>query len=324
MRSLSIVVPCYNEEEVLHETSKRLLSIINKLTASSKITPDSFILFVNDGSKDNTWNIIKELHKSDNVFCGLNLARNVGHQKALLSGLNFVSDKCDAAVSIDADLQDDVNVIEEMVDKFAEGHDIVYGVRNSRETDSFFKKNTALIFYKLMSALGVDTVYNHADFRLMSSRALNAMMEYKERNLFLRGIVPLLGYSTEKVYYKRDARFAGESKYPFRKMMNFALDGITSFSIKPLRLIMAIGIISLIISLISLIYIIVSYFMGSIIQGWTSIMLSLWFIGSLIIISLGIIGEYIGKIYTEVKERPLYNIERILFDKKQNVHGENK
>ncbi|MDR2083770.1 MAG: glycosyltransferase family 2 protein [Bacteroidales bacterium] len=315
MITLAIVVPCYNEEEVLRETSKRLFSIVNKLIDNSKITKDSYVLFVNDGSKDNTWKIIKELHEYNNIFSGLNLAGNVGHQKALLAGLSFASDKCDAAVSIDADLQDDVNVIEEMVDKFAEGNDIVYGVRNSRETDTFFKRNSALGFYKLMKSLGVETVYNHADYRLMSARALNALMEYKERNLFLRGLMPLIGYKTDNVYYKRDVRFAGESKYPFRKMMNFALDGITSFSIKPLRIILVVGIISLIICFISLIYILVSYFMGNIIQGWTSIMLSLWFIGSLVIISLGIIGEYIGKIYTEVKERPMYNIESVLFER---------
>lgn len=314
MLKLAIVVPCYNEEEVINETAKRLNAVLYNLIENSKISNKSYILFVNDGSIDNTWCKIKELHESENIFCGLNLARNVGHQKALLSGLFFVIDKCDIVISIDADLQDDVNVIEDMVDKYNSGFDIVYGVRNSRETDSFFKKNTALLFYKLMSSLGVESVYNHADYRLMSNRALKALSQYKERNLFIRGIVPLIGYKTDKVFYKRDARFAGESKYPFRKMLNFALDGITSFSVKPLRLILIIGFLSMIFSVISFVYIMISYFLGEIIQGWTSIMISLWFIGSLIIISLGIIGEYVGKIYTEVKERPRYNIESSLFN----------
>jgi len=313
MIKLAIVIPCYNEEEVLNETSSRLLSVMNKLIDNHKISQSSYILFVNDGSKDNTWNIIQTLNHSNAIFCGLCLSRNVGHQNALLAGLNFVADKCDAAISIDADLQDDVNAIEEMVDKYNEGNDIVYGVRKERKKDSFFKKHTALGFYKFMSALGVESVYNHADFRLMSSRALKALLEYKEKNLFLRGIMPLIGYKTDKVYYNRDARFAGESKYPFTKMLNFAVNGITSFSVKPLRIIFLVGIISLLISLISFIYILVSYFSGHIIQGWSSIMVSIWLLGSLVIISLGIIGEYVGKIYTEVKERPLYNIEKILF-----------
>ena len=313
MIKLAIVIPCYNEEEVLNETSSRLLSVMNKLIDNHKISQSSYILFVNDGSKDNTWNIIQTLNDSNAIFCGLCLSRNVGHQNALLAGLNFVADKCDAAISIDADLQDDVNAIEEMVDKYNEGNDIVYGVRKERKKDSFFKKHTALGFYKFMSALGVESVYNHADFRLMSSRALKALLEYKEKNLFLRGIMPLIGYKTDKVYYNRDARFAGESKYPFTKMLNFAVNGITSFSVKPLRIIFLVGITSLIISLISFIYILVSYFSGHIIQGWSSIMVSIWLLGSLVIISLGIIGEYVGKIYTEVKERPLYNIEKILF-----------
>ncbi|MDR2010179.1 MAG: glycosyltransferase family 2 protein [Bacteroidales bacterium] len=319
MTVLAIVVPCYNEEEVLQETAKRLSDILNKLIIENKISGSSYVLFVNDGSKDRTWNIINELYNSGNVFYGLNLSHNVGHQKALLSGLHFVSDKCDAAISIDADLQDDVKVIEEMTDKFHEGYDIVYGVRKSRDSDSFFKKHTALGFYKLMKTLGVKTIYNHADFRLMSSRSLQALSEYKERNLFLRGIVPLIGYKTTNVYYAREARFAGESKYPFRKMMNFALDGVTSFSIKPLRLILIIGFISMAFCIISFFYIMISYFRGTIIQGWTSIMISLWFLGSLIIISLGIIGEYIGKIYTEVKERPRYNIESVLFRNNKNI-----
>jgi len=313
MIELAVVVPCYNEEEVLNETASRLLIILDGLILKEKISSSSFILFVDDGSKDRTWSIIEELHNKNKIYNGLTLSRNVGHQRALLAGLNFVTDKCDIAISIDADLQDDITIIEEMIDKFKDGNDIVYGVRSSRKKDSFFKRNTALFFYRLMTYLGVETVYNHADFRLMSSRALKSLSEYKERNLFLRGIVPLIGYKTEKVYYGRNMRFAGKSKYPFHKMLNFALDGITSFSVKPLRVILSIGCISLVICIISLIYIIISYFKGSILQGWTSIMLSLWFLGSLIIISLGIIGEYIGKIYTEVKERPLYSIKSILY-----------
>jgi glycosyltransferase involved in cell wall biosynthesis len=313
MIDLAIVVPCYNEDEVINETSSRLLILLNKLIENAKISKSSFVLFVNDGSDDKTWDTIETLHKSNKIFNGINLSHNVGHQRALLAGLSFIADKCDAGISIDADLQDDISVVEDMVDNFSDGCDIVYGVRNSRKTDTFFKRRTALAFYKLMSLLGVETVYNHADYRLMSSRALQALLQYKEHNIFLRGIVPLLGYKTAKVYYDRNERFAGKSKYPFRKMLNFALDGITSFSVKPLRLIMAIGCISLSICIISFVYIMISYIGGDVIQGWTSIMLSLWFIGSLIIISLGIIGEYIGKIYTEVKARPMFNIEKILF-----------
>ena len=318
MIKLAIVVPCYNEEEVLTETAKRLYGVIDKLVNNNKISQESYVLFLNDGSVDRTWDIIKELHESNNVFCGLSVSRNVGHQKVLLAGLDFVSDKCDVAVSIDADLQDDVNAIEEMIDKYVEGNDIVYGVRKLREKDSFFKRNTALAFYKLMSGLGVDTVYNHADYRLMSSKALKVLLEYKERNLFLRGIMPLIGYKTDKVYYDRDVRFAGTSKYPLKKMLNFALDGITSFSIKPLRFIFMVGVISLIISFAALIYVLVSYFTGNIIVGWSSIMVSVWFIGSLIIMSLGVIGEYIGKIYTEVKGRPLFTVDNILFKDDKN------
>ncbi len=314
MYKLAIVVPCYNEEEVIGETSVRLKSVIDSMVEKGKITTSSYILFVNDGSRDLTWPIITDLHQSNKVFKGLNLAKNVGHQNALVSGLEFVVEKCDMAVSIDADLQDDVEIIEQMVDQFYLGNDIVYGVRSSRDKDSFFKKNSALVFYKIMRFLGVDTVYNHADYRLMSSRALKQLSLYHEKNLFLRGIVPLIGYKTENVYYHREDRFAGTSKYPFKKMLNFALEGITSFSVKPLRIISIIGLVSLLVSCVSFVYIIVTYFRGYNIQGWTSLMSSLWFIGSLTLISLGIIGEYIGKIYTEVKGRPRYNIESALFE----------
>ncbi len=314
MFKLAIVVPCYNEEEVLGETSARLKNVIDNMVGKDKISSSSYVLFVNDGSRDLTWSIITDLHENNKVFKGLNLARNVGHQNALVSGLEFVVNKCDIAVSIDADLQDDVDVIEQMVDQYSLGNDIVYGVRSSRDKDTFFKKNSALFFYKVMRFLGVDTVYNHADYRLMSSRALKQLSLFQEKNLFLRGIVPLIGYKTEKVYYKRENRFAGTSKYPLKKMLNFALEGITSFSVKPLRIISIIGLISLFVSCVSFIYIIVTYFRGYNIQGWTSLMSSLWFIGSLTLISLGIIGEYIGKIYTEVKGRPRYNVESVLFE----------
>ena len=288
--------------------------MLKRLIEAKKILDSSYVLFVNDGSNDTTWDIISELHNLDKTFNGINLAKNVGHQNALVAGLNFVSDSCDIAISIDADLQDDINAIEEMVDAYDEGYDIVYGVRSSRKKDSFFKKHTALLFYKIMLFLGVNTIYNHADYRLMSKRAIKQFMLYGEKNMFIRGVVPLIGYKTKKVYYKRESRFAGESKYPLRKMINFAVDGITSFSVKPIRFIFIIGFICLIFSFASLIYILISYNQGNTVPGWTSVMISLWFLGSITILSLGIIGEYIGKIYSEVKRRPSYNIETVLFD----------
>lgn len=312
---LSIVVPCYNEKDVLHETASRLTGVLNKLVLAGKVSPDSFVLFVNDGSADNTWEIIKELFESNKFVYGLNLAGNVGHQNALMAGLMTAKEMCDIMISIDADLQDDVSVIETMVDKYKEGFDIVYGVRSSRKSDTFFKRNSALAFYKLMKGLGVHSVYNHADYRLMSKRAVEQLSHFKERNLFLRGIVPLIGYNTTSVYYERNERFAGESKYPLRKMINFAIDGITSFSVKPVRLIAATGFSLLIISLLASIYIIYAVSSGHAVAGWASIMLSIWFIGSIILISIGVIGEYIGKIYIEVKERPRYNIETLLCHK---------
>ncbi|MDD2635867.1 MAG: glycosyltransferase family 2 protein [Bacteroidales bacterium] len=314
MNRLAIVIPCYNEEEVINETANRLKILLKRLIATKKILDTSYILFVNDGSKDTTWDIISDLHKSDKIFNGINLAKNVGHQNALIAGLNFVSDNCDIAISIDADLQDDINAIEDMIDAYAQGYDIVYGVRSSRKKDSFFKKHTALLFYKIMKLLGVNTIYNHADYRLMSKRAIKQFMLYGEKNMFIRGVVPLIGYKTTKVYYEREARFAGESKYPLRKMINFAVDGITSFSVKPIRFIFIIGVICLLFSFASIIYTLISYCQGNTVPGWTSVMISLWFLGSITILSLGIIGEYIGKIYSEVKRRPSYNIDTILFD----------
>ncbi|MFA9375925.1 MAG: glycosyltransferase family 2 protein [Lachnotalea sp.] len=315
---LSIVVPCYNEEEVFLETVKKLTNIIEKLIYNNKIAEDSFILFVNDGSKDRTWEFIEEEFNKNKYVCGLKLAGNVGHQNALLSGLITAKERADIIVSIDADLQDDVDVIEEMVDKYYEGYDIVYGVRNNRDTDSAFKRITALSFYKLMSGLGVKSVYNHADFRLMSSRAVEHLQNYKERNLFLRGIVPLIGYKTASVYYKRGKREAGESKYPLKKMIAFALDGITSFSVKPITMIATIGFFILVACVIAILYIIIGTLTGNTVPGWSSTIISIWFIGGVQLLSIGIVGEYVGKIYIEVKERPRYNIEVIL------EHGTNK
>ncbi|MDD7796094.1 glycosyltransferase family 2 protein [Clostridium sp. 'White wine YQ'] len=309
---LSIVVPCFNEEEVLPTTHHELSKLLDKLIKNEKISNKSAIIYVDDGSKDKTWHLISELNSSAAYACGIKLAKNAGHQNAVMAGLMEAAKTSDMIVSIDADLQDDVNVIEEMVDKYHEGFDIVYGVRSSRESDTFFKRNTALAFYKLMHVMGVKTVYNHADFRLMSKRAVEELDNYKERNLFLRGIVPLIGYNSTSVYYERHERFAGESKYPLKKMLNFALEGITSFSVTPIRFITSIGFIIAFVSIFAAIYSLVSYFTGNVTSGWTSLILSIWFIGGVQLLSIGLVGEYIGKIYTEVKRRPRYNIETIL------------
>ena len=312
MDRLGIVVPCYNEEEVLKISAEALRKVLDDLIAKNKISKDSFVLFVNDGSKDRTWELIEEEHKSYPQIKGVNLAKNVGHQYALTAGLMTAKDMCDVTVSIDADLQDDTSVIEEMIDKYHEGCDIVYGVRNSRKQDSFFKRTTAQGVYKIMSPMGVKTVYNHADFRLMSKRSLEAFSEYKETNLFLRGMVPLLGYKTECVYYERKERVAGESKYPLKKMLALAFEGISSFSTKPIDLILYLGFGIVMISIVMAIYAFISYFSGNVEAGWTSLMLSIWFIGGVQLLSVGLIGKYIGKIYTEVKHRPRYNIECVL------------
>ena len=309
---LAIVVPCYKEEAVLHETHKRLSQLLDRLATEERISPKSYILYVNDGSTDRTWEIIKEFYKNTSYACGLNLAGNVGHQNALMAGLNAVKERCDAAISIDADLQDDVNVIPEMVERYMEGNDIVYGVRRERKTDTFFKRTTALAFYRLMKTMGAKSVYNHADYRLMSSRAIQQLCRFRERNLYLRGLVPLIGYQTACVYYNRDKRFAGESKYPFKKMLNFAIDGITSFSVKPVRMIFWLGCIFLLIALCVTIWTLRAYFLHDTVPGWSSLMISLWLVGGTILISLGIVGEYIGKIYIEVKDRPRYNEEELL------------
>ena len=312
MHKLAVVVPCYNEEPVIRETVKQLSDVLTRLVAMEKISQDSFAMFVNDGSRDKTWELITEAYEADSHIYGLNLAGNVGHQNALVAGLLTAKDMSDMCISIDADLQDDVNVIEEMVDKYEEGCDIVYGVRSARKTDSFFKRTTAEGFYKVMRFMGIKSGYNHADYRLMSKRALDQLSQYKERNLFLRGIVPLIGYKTDCVYYERKERFAGESKYPFKKMMSFAFDGITSFSTKPMMFILGLGLVMVMISIIAGIYALISYISGQVTSGWTSLILSVWFIGGVILFSLGLIGQYIGKIYIEVKERPRYNIEKLL------------
>lgn len=307
---LVIVVPCYNEEAVLKEATRQLSDVLLRMEKDEKIA-EGKILYVDDGSKDLTWTLIEQLSQSDTRVAGLKLAHNVGHQQALWAGLEWVAaSNYDAAVSIDADLQDDVNAIVEMVDYFNQGVDIVFGVRRERNTDTFFKKHTAQLFYKLMNTMGGEVVYNHADFRLMSKRSLEALVSFPERNLFLRGMVCLLGYSTASVYYDRKERFAGESKYPFTKMLNFALDGITSFSVKPLRLITISGLLFLLVALVAIIYAISEFIIGDVIPGWTSLLVSVWFIGGAILTAVGVIGEYVGKIYKEVKRRPRYLIEK--------------
>lgn len=311
---LYMVVPCYNEEPVLEETTSRLKEKYNSLISQGKISKDSKVIYVNDGSKDRTWELISEIHKNDKMFRGICLSRNRGHQNAVLAGLMTAKEEADMVISMDADLQDDINAIDEMVDKFNEGYDIVYGVRNKRKTDTFFKRFTAQTYYKMLLHMGVDIVYNHADFRLMSKRALNSMADFKEVNLFLRGIVPMIGFPSTNVYYERHERFAGESKYPLKKMLQFAFDGVTSLSIKPIRFITSLGLIIFLLSLIMLVYTIVVHFIGDSELGWSSIMTSVWALGGLQLLSIGIIGEYIGKIYLESKARPRFIIQEYLND----------
>ncbi len=313
MDKLAIVVPCYNEEEVLHLASAALREVLDDLVRKGKIAADSFILFVNDGSRDRTWELIEEEHAAHPVQVnGVKLAGNVGHQFALTAGLLTAKDMSTVTISIDADLQDDVAVIEEMIDKYHAGNDIVYGVRRERKSDTFFKRTTAQAFYKLMGAMGVKTVYNHADFRLMSKRAVEEFSKYKETNLFLRGIMPLIGYRTDSVYYDRKERVAGESKYPLKKMLALAFNGISSFSVKPISLILGAGIVIILISLLAFLYALISYFTGHVVAGWTSLILSIWFLGGMELLAIGMVGQYIGKIYIEVKQRPRYNIEKVL------------
>ena len=311
---LYLVVPCYNEEEVLHETSSRLLEKLNSMIENNVVSEYSKILFVNDGSKDKTWKIIIELHEQNNIFSGINLSRNKGHQNALLAGLMTAKKYAHMVISLDADLQDDINIIDKFVEEYYKGNDIVYGVRSSRDKDTFFKKNSALAFYKLMNKMGGELIYNHADYRLMSKRALEALSEYEEVNLFLRGIVPLIGYDYSIVEYERNERFAGESKYPLKKMLLFAMDGITSFSIKPIRIISVLGFVIFILSFLALIYSLIVNFLDKTVAGWTSIVISIWMIGGIQLLSLGVIGEYIGKIYSETKKRPRFIIKDTLID----------
>ena len=311
---LYVVVPCYNEEEVLEEKTKQLKlkmeDLINKKVISSK----SKVMYVNDGSKDKTWEIIKNINKKEKLFTGISLSRNRGHQNALLGGLMTAKEYADVVISMDADLQDDINAMDEMLKKYKEGNDIVYGVRSARKKDTFFKRVTAEGFYKFMKVLGVDCVYNHADYRLTSKRVLDEFANFKEVNLFLRGMFPLVGFKSDVVYYERNERFAGESKYPLKKMLNFAWDGITSFSVKPLRFICTLGFLILLVSFGIMIYSLVRKLTGNTVDGWTFLSISIWFIGSLQMISIGIIGEYVGKIYSESKARPRFiiseNLER--------------
>ncbi len=311
---LYVVVPCYNEEEVLEETTKRLKEKLNTLIKNKKISKKSKVMYVNDGSKDNTWELIKKINKQEKLFTGISLSRNRGHQNALLAGLMTAKNYADVVISMDADLQDDINAIDEMIDKYDKGNDIVYAVRSSRKKDTWFKKTTAQGFYKFMRFMGVDVVYNHADYRLTSKRVLEAFEDYKEVNLFLRGMFPLVGYKSDVVYYERKERFAGESKYPLKKMLNFAWDGITSFSVRPIRLILNLGIIMFIVSLLVLIYSLVVKLLGRTVDGWTFIVCSIWLVSGVQMLSLGIIGEYIGKVYSETKRRPRYIVMENLND----------
>ena len=309
---LYLVIPCYNEEEVLPETTRQLTAKMHSMMERGLIAQESKILYVNDGSKDKTWNIICELHEQNPLVRGVKLSRNKGHQNALLAGLMTAKEEADMVISLDADLQDDIGVLDGFVEKYYEGCDVVYGVRSARKTDTFFKKTTAQGFYKIMKAMGVDIVYNHADYRLMSRRALQELENFKEVNLFLRGIVPLIGFRSDVVTYERHERIAGESKYPLKKMMNFAFDGITSFSVKPIRLITTLGLLIFSVSIIMLIWFLIDHFLGHTEPGWTSIIISVWSIGGLQLLAIGIIGEYIGKIYLESKARPKYIIEEYL------------
>ena len=312
MDILYLVIPCYNEEAVLDETKKRLEKKMKELMKAKKINKYSKVVFVNDGSKDKTWEKILKFHESNSMFSGVNLSRNRGHQNALLAGLMTVKNDADMVISMDADLQDDIDVIDQFIEEYKKGNDVVYGVRSSRKKDTFFKRNTALMFYRIMEKMGVQIIYNHADYRLMSKRALEALSEFKEVNLFLRGMVPLIGFSYTTVLYERAERFAGESKYPLKKMLAFAFDGITSFSIKPIRFFLFLGIFIFFCSLIILIYALIRYINVAVIWGWTSLMVSIWALGGLQLFAIGVIGEYIGKVYMETKQRPRFIVETYL------------
>lgn len=318
MEKLCVVIPCYNEEEILLTTANEFKEYMAKLMQSQLIAKESKVLFVNDGSKDKTWDIIQEIVNEDTLFNGLNLAANVGHQNAVLAGMFEAKADFDLIITIDADLQDDINAIEKMVIEYKKGNDIVYGVRSSRKKDTFFKRETAQLFYRLMGWLGVDIVYNHADFRLMSKRAVESLSKYNERNMFLRGIVPLIGYQTAEVRYKRKERLAGESKYPLKKMISFAFDGITSLSIKPITFILILGVFIMLLAFVAFLYVILSYNSGTASDGWSSVMISIWFLGGLQVFSIGVIGLYLGKVYLEVKQRPRYEVQEKIEGEKNN------
>lgn len=314
--TLYVVIPCYNEEEVLTETTKHLKKKMESLIKNKKISKESRVMYVNDGSKDKTWELIKKIHEKEELFTGITLSRNRGHQNALLAGLMTAKNYADVVISMDADLQDDINAMDEMIDKYHEGKDIVYGVRSSRKKDTWFKKTTAQGFYKFMKFMGVDVVYNHADYRLTSKKVLDEFENFKEVNLFLRGMFPLVGYSSDIVYYERKERFAGESKYPLKKMLNFAWDGITSFSVRPIRMVLNVGIIIFIVSILVLLYCLIIKLLGKAVTGWTFIVCSIWLVAGIQMLSIGIIGEYIGKIYSETKARPRFIISENLCEVK--------
>ena len=319
---LYVVVPCYNEEEVLTETTKRLKEKLENLIKDKKISNKSRVMYINDGSKDDTWNLIEEISNKENLFTGISLSRNRGHQNALLAGLMTAKNYADIVISMDADLQDDINAIDEMIEKYNNGAQIVYGVRSSRKKDTAFKRMTAEGFYKFMKLMGVEVVFNHADYRLTSKRVLEELENYGEINLFLRGIFPLIGFKTDIVYYERNERFAGSSKYPLKKMLSFAWEGITSFSVKPIKMILNIGIIMFVLSIIMIIYSIISKCLGNAVDGWTFITCSIWLVAGIQMLSLGIVGEYIGKIYSETKRRPRFIISRNLNEEQK--YGKNK
>ena len=309
---LVIVSPCYNEEAILAYSARELTQLLERLIASHKILPTSHVLYVNDGSRDRTWEMIEELHQENTFIDGLCLAGNVGSELAVMAGLMTAKDEADVVVSIDADLQDDLGAIEEMIDRYLEDYDIVYGVKKSRQADPFLKRTTAQVFYRLQQSMGIRMVYNHTNFRLMSRRALEALSRYPERNLYLRGIIPMLGYPSTTVDDIIRERVAGQSKYNYRKLLFLAVDGITSFTTRPISWIVGMGFFCLLISILMAIYVLVSYIEHLAVPGWASLMLSLWFIGSMLLLSLGVVGQYIGKIYIEVKDRPRYHIAQHL------------
>ena len=320
---LAIVIPCYNEQEALPVSAKVIKDKLASLVSAGRVAQNSRILLVNDGSRDDTWGVMEKLHEQDKAFSCLKLTRNRGHQNALLAGLmQALSDGFDATISMDADLQDDIHAMDRFLDEYEKGCDVVYGVRNKRETDTAFKRQTALMFYRLMKTMGADVVYNHADYRLLSRRALEALSEFQEVNLFLRGLVPLVGFKSAQVFYDRGERVAGESKYPLKKMLAFAVDGITSLSIKPIRIITGLGLMIFLVSLIMLIYTLVKWISGATVTGWTSTLASIWFIGGIQLLSLGVIGEYIGKVYNETKRRPRFQIDQYLSDDGNTGRGE--